>query len=87
LVLFKDYFDEMLQIIRFCRTGEMELAEVPVPVCDDYFCAGKGIAVGRNVSEFKVGNWGARGGAGYANQTEDNRRILLRVLGLEGRSA
>lgn len=131
----------MLQIIQSYRTGEMELAEVPVPICDDggilvrtavslvsagtekmlvdlarkslagkalarpdlvkqvvgkmkkegirqtlekvftkldnpiplgYSCAGKVIAVGRDVTEFKVGDWVACGGAGYANHAEVN---------------
>lgn len=131
----------MHQIIQSYRTGEMELAEVPVPVCDDngilvrtavslvsagtekmlvdlakkslagkalarpdlvkqvvnkmkkegvkqtlekvftkldnpiplgYSCAGKVTAVGRNVTEFKVGDWVACGGAGYANHAEVN---------------
>lgn len=131
----------MLQIIQSYRTGEMELAEVPVPVCDDngllvrttcslvsagtekmlvdlakkslagkalarpdlvkqvvdkmkkegvkqtlekvftkldnpiplgYSCAGKVVAVGRNVAGFKVGDRVACGGAGYANHAEVN---------------
>jgi predicted dehydrogenase/threonine dehydrogenase-like Zn-dependent dehydrogenase len=141
----------MLQIIQSYRTGEMELAEVPVPVCDDngvlvrtavslvsagtekmlvdlakkslagkalarpdlvrqvvgkmkkegvrqtlekvftkldnpiplgYSCAGRVVAVGRNVTEFKVGDWVACGGAGYANHAELNyvpRNLAVRL--------
>lgn len=129
----------MLQIIQSYRTGQMDLAEVPVPFCEDagilvrvacslvsagtekmlvdlakkslvgkamarpdlarqvvakmkkegirqtlekvftkldnsiplgYSCAGQVIAVGRGVSRFKVGDWVACGGAGYANHAE-----------------
>jgi predicted dehydrogenase len=131
----------MLQIIQSYRTGEMDLAEVPTPVCDDngilvrtacslvsagtekmlvdlakkslagkalarpdlvkqvvdkmkkegvrqtlekvftkldnpiplgYSCAGQVVAVGRNASQFKTGDWVACGGAGYANHAEVN---------------
>ncbi len=131
----------MLQIIQSYRSGQMELAEVPVPICEDtgilvrnacslvsagtekmlvdlakkslvgkamarpdlarqvitkmkkegvrqtlekvftkldnpiplgYSCAGQVIGVGRSVLRFKVGDWVACGGAGYANHAEVN---------------
>lgn len=131
----------MKQIIQSYRTGELQLAEVPVPVCQEngilvrvacslvsagtekmlvelakkslvgkaiarpdlarqvfakmkkegvrqtlekvftkldnpiplgYSCAGKVLAVGANVTRFKVGDWVACGGAGYANHAEVN---------------
>jgi predicted dehydrogenase len=54
------------------QTLEKVFTKLDNPIPLGYSCAGRVVAVGRNASQFKTGDWVACGGAGYANHAEVN---------------
>ncbi len=54
------------------QTLEKVFTKLDNPIPLGYSCAGQVMAVGRYASQFKVGDWVACGGAGYANHSEVN---------------